>query len=240
MVFPQGFHAFDDLHRLSGIGDGDAQILRHRVSCLQQLGMPVLVNDAHLVQPEEFQVGILGCAEGRADAEQVDYPGFPDQLHTAADDLDIHQRLGILQSDNIPVGHFFDNLLQGISAGNGALLVDLCLGPNCQLRRDCPAKIPVAGKANMAAQTHNGGGRRKRFLRQIVNAQLGNQLRLFQNLGSHGFLRGAEGGHIFLQPKQGTCHGNASFSFVENVQELVSFLKLFHELCYIRLKKSKW
>ena len=112
--------------------------------------------------------------------------------------------------------------------GNGTLLVNLCLGLHRQLRGDCSAKIPVAGKTDVSAQAHNGGGRRKRLPGQIVNAKLGNQFRLFKDPGSHFLFRRAEGCHIFLQPKQGTCHGNASFPFVENIQESVSFLKLFH------------
>ena len=239
MVFPQSLHAFDNLHRFAGIGDGNAQILRRRVSRGKELGVPVLIDDAHFIHPEKLQVGILCRAEGSADAKQINHPRVPDQSHTAPDHNRIHQSLGVLQGHNVPVGYLFNDLLQGACVGNGALLIDFRLRLHSQLRRNGPAEIPVAGKTDMAAQTHDGGGGGKGHLRKIVNAQLRNQFRLFQDLGRHGFFRGAEGGYVFLQPKQGTCHEKGLRFFVEIVQKPMLFLNLFHKNCCDAMEKIK-
>lgn len=157
-VFLQGLHAFDHLYGSAGVGNDDAHILGGGVSGLEELGVPVLVENAELIGPEKFQVGVFGGAEGSPHAEEVDDPGPMQQVHAAPEGSQIHQLLRLLQRDDVPIGDFFNDLLQRVVALNGLLLVPLGLVPDGQLIGHGLAEVPVAGVADVVAQPDDGGG----------------------------------------------------------------------------------
>ena len=91
LVLPQRLHALDDLHGGTGVGHHDGHVIGGGVSRLEKLGVPVLVDDAQLVQPQELEVCILGGTEGCADAEEIDHLGLLEELHALAQNPHIQQ-----------------------------------------------------------------------------------------------------------------------------------------------------
>ena len=211
-VFLHGFEAVNHLHGSAGIGKDDSHILGRGVSGLNQLGMPVLVEDGDFVNPQQLQIQVLGGAEGGADAEQIDYPGILNQLHAFLEDVRVQQRPGLLQGQNIPVGNLLHNLLHSVHGLNLLFLGLVELGADSQLLGNGLAEGPVAGIADVAAQPDDGGGGGKGSLCQFVNAQLGYQLGSAEDLLRNRAFRGAEVVGCFPEFQQGTGHGGCLLS----------------------------
>ena len=71
VVFPHSLHALNDLHRAAGVGNDDPQILPGGIPGLEQLRMPILIDNTRLIQPQKLQVGVLGRAEGNYPLRQL-------------------------------------------------------------------------------------------------------------------------------------------------------------------------
>ena len=209
-VFLQGLHALDHLYGSAGVRNDDAYILGGGVSGLEELGVPVLVEDAELIGPEKFQVGVFGGAEGSAHAEEVDDPGPMQQVYAAPEGSQIHQLLCLLQRDDVPIGDFFNDLLQRVVALNGLLLVPLGLVPDGQLIGHGLAEIPVAGVADVVAQPDDGGGGAEDLLGQASDAVVQHQIGVADDLGGDGPLRRAQGLRGLPQAQNGIAHSIAS------------------------------
>ena len=65
LILLQTLHTLDYLHRGAGIGDHNAQVLRGSIPGLENLGVPVFIDNADLVEAEKFQVSILAGTQGK-------------------------------------------------------------------------------------------------------------------------------------------------------------------------------
>ena len=90
--------------------------------------------------------------------------------------LQIHQIPGFFQGENVGIGDFVDNLLQGIGVLDVLLLGAPGLLPLGKLQRDGAAKFLIPGKAGVAAHPHNGRRGGEGFLCQFVNAEVNHHL----------------------------------------------------------------
>ena len=111
-----GFHALDHLHRLARIGKDDPHVLAGGVAGREQLGVPVLVDDAGLVQPEELEVGVPGHAQGGPQPEQQDAAAGVQQVGALLHRLGGQQPLGVGKGLDVLTGHLLDDLVDAVPA----------------------------------------------------------------------------------------------------------------------------
>ena len=193
-VFPEGPHGLDDLRRLAGKGDHDGHVLGGGIFGLEQLGGPVIVDDAGLVQPEEFQIGVPRGIQGRTLAEEQHCPGVLQQLHAGVQRFCVQQVFAVLQGEDVLVGDLFHNVLHGIGGryfpGGLARLAE---APHRHLAGNSLTEFLVAGKADALAHADDGGGGGEGFFRQLVDAQPHGLALVGQKIIGDSPLRGAHG-----------------------------------------------
>ena len=213
LLLPQGLHALDGLHGGAGVGDDNGHIVCSGVPGLNQLGMPVLIDDTQFVEPQELQICILGSHQRRAHAKEVHHARFLDQLHALAQNIYIHQGAGLLQGDDIQIGDLLDDLLQGVRTVNLLLLNLAGLFTLCQLIGHRPAKLLITGVADVVTQPHDGGSRRKGMLCQRMDTQIHHKLGVIQNDSGDLFFRAREIVGTLPQPQQGIAHGHSPLCY---------------------------
>ena len=193
-VFPEGPHGLDDLRRLAGEGHHNGQILGAGVLGLEQLGGPVVIDDAGLAQAQELQIGVPGGIERRAQPEQQHRPGACQALHAGVQRFGVQQVFTVLQGEDIFLGDLFHDVLHAVGGENllGGL-PRMAEAPHRHLAGDGLAKLLVAGKADALAHADDGGGGGKGLFRQLVDAQAHGLALMGQQIVGDGPLRSAHG-----------------------------------------------
>ena len=203
---PQGLHALDDLRRLPGIGYHNGQIVLGGVFGLEHLDMPVVVDLAGLVQPEELQIQVPGGLQGSAQAEQQHRPGVPQQVHTGLKNIGVDEAFGILQRHDVLVGDLIHDVVQAV--GLGDLLASLLLVEPAHryLTGHRLAELLVPREADALAHPDHGGRRGEGLFRQLVDGQAHGLPLVGQQVIGHRALGGAHGVLALSQPDQRAFH----------------------------------
>ena len=135
--------------------------------------MPVLVDDAGLVQPQELEIGIPGHTQRGPQPKQQHAAAVVQQLCALLHRVGCQQTLGIGQGLDILLGHLLDDLVDAVPGGQLLLGVAACLSQGGQFSHQSTAQLLVSLKAHRPADPHHAGRGREGPLGQLPDREQG-------------------------------------------------------------------